>query len=169
MNADTNPMVQPSLSMKNLQQIISTVTGPPWPGRRPGAAGKTTVFGMAERKGNVEAIVTDSLKRTTLYPIVKEHVLPKSTVYTDEFRAYTGLSKAGYKHKRVHHESKVYVSGDVHTNNIEGFWSILKGGITGVYKAVGKKHLQHYVDEYAFRYNHRKDVAPMFLTVLKQI
>ena len=61
------------------------------------------------------------------------------------------------------------MAGDVHTNTIEGFWSLLKGGIAGVYKAVGKQHLQHYVDEYAFRYNHRKDERPMFLTVLEQV
>jgi transposase-like protein len=156
--------------LDNTVELDETYIGARKPGKRGrGAAGKASIFGMAERKGNIEAVVTSDLKRTTLYPIIKEHVLPKSMIYTDEFQAYTGLSQEGYRHKRVHHASKVYVSGDVHTNTIEGFWSLLKGGISGVYKAVGQKHLQHYVDEYAFRYNHRKDEQPMFLTVLKQI
>ena len=90
-------------------------------------------------------------------------------VYTDEYYAYRGLEREGYGHKRVYHADKIYVVGDVHTNTIEGFWSLLKGGLSGVYKAVGKQHLQHYVDEYAFRYNHRKDERPMFLTVLEQV
>jgi transposase-like protein len=163
-------LLDENTKLGNTVELDETYIGAQKHGKRGrGAAGKATVFGMAERKGKVEAIVTDDLKRTTLYPIVKAHVLPKSTIYTDEFCAYNGLSQQGYKHKRVHHAEKVYVTGDVHTNNIEGFWSILKGGIVGVYKAVGKKHLQHYVDEYAFRYNHRKDIQPMFLTVLEQI
>ena len=56
-----------------------------------------------------------------------------------------------------------------HTNTIEGFWSLLKRGINGVYHAVGEKYLQNYINEYAFRYNHRKDDKPMFKTVLAQI
>ena len=134
-----------------------------------GAAGKTSVFGMAERKGNVKAVITSDLKSSTVYPIVKEHVLPKSMVYTDEFPVYDKLAEHGYRHKRVHHASKVYVSGNVHTNTIEGFWSLLKGGISGVYKAVSERYLQAYINEYAFRYNHRKDEMPMFLTMMNRI
>lgn len=137
------------------------------PGR--GSENKKTVFGIVKRKGSLEAVVTNDLKSSTLYPIVKEHVLPKSMVYTDEFPVYNKLSQNGYKHKRVHHASKVYVSGNVHTNTIEGFWSLLKGGIRGVYKAVGQNYLQSYVNEYEFRYNHRKDEQPIFLTVLGKI
>jgi transposase-like protein len=156
--------------LDNTVELDETYIGARKHGKRGrGAAGKASIFGMVERKGDIQAVVTKDLKRTTLYPIIKEHVLPKSMIYTDEFQSYTGLSQEGYGHKRVHHASKVYVSGDVHTNTIEGFWSLLKGGISGVYKAVGQKHLQHYVDEYAFRYNHRKDERPMFLTVLEQV
>ena len=56
--------------------------------------------------------------------------------------------------------------GDAHTNTIEGFWSLTKNGIRGVYHSVSSKYLQHYLDEYAFRYNHRNDVTPMFLSFL---
>jgi len=67
------------------------------------------------------------------------------------------------------HYARVYVCGDVHTNNIEGFWSLLKRGIGGVYHSVGEKYLQSYINEYGFRYNHRKDEKPMFETVLGKI
>ena len=134
-----------------------------------GAGGKTLVFGVAQRKGKVSASPIDNLKSSTMIPIVKERVLPKSMVYTDEYRTYSSLKEHGYKHKRVHHVSKVWVAGDVHTNTIEGFWSALKRGINGVYHAVSVKHLQGYINEYSFRYNHRKDEKPMFLTVLERI
>lgn len=74
----------------------------------------------------------------------------------------------GYQHKRVHHEAKVYVSGDAHTNTLEGFWSLVKRGISGVNHAVSAKYLQSYVNEFAFRTNHRKDEQPMFTTFLNR-
>ena len=90
-------------------------------------------------------------------------------VYTDEFPVYDKLNTQGYKHKRVHHATEVWAIGDAHTNTIEGFWSVLKRGINGVYHAVSKKHLQGYINEYSFRYNHRKDERSMFWSVLKQV
>jgi transposase len=65
----------------------------------------------------------------------------------------------GYEHKRVHHATKVYVSGDAHTNTIEGFWSLTKNGIRGVYHNVGRDYLQSYLNEYAFRFNRRKSLG----------
>jgi len=91
------------------------------------------------------------------------------TLYTDEFSAYDGMSFYVDEHKRVNHGQEQYVNGDAHTNTIEGFWSLMKRGINGVYHAVSPKYLQSYVNEYAFRYNHRNDTEPMFQTVLKQI
>ena len=82
-------------------------------------------------------------------------VLPASIVYTDETPVAAPLAKYGYDHHRVNHSAKVYVSGDVHTNTIEGFWALTKRGIGGVYHSVSEKYLQTYLDEYAFRYNHR--------------
>jgi transposase len=134
-----------------------------------GAEGKTPVVGIAQRNGEVIALTTADVKGSTVYPMIKEHVLPDSMVYTDEFSIYDKLKGQGYNHKRVHHASKVWVVGNVHTNTIEGFWSVLKRGISGVYHAISEKHLQSYVDEYAFRYNHRKDNKPMFVTVLEKI
>ena len=65
------------------------------------------------------------------------------------------LNEMGYKHSRVKHRQGVYVSGDVHTNTIEGFWATVKRGIGGNYHAVSTKHLQSYLDEFCFRYNNR--------------
>jgi transposase-like protein len=134
-----------------------------------GAGGKMPVFGIVQRKGEVSATKVNDLKKSTVYPLIKERVLPQSMVYTDEYPVYDKLKAQGYHHKRVNHGAKVYVSGHAHTNNIEGFWSVLKRGISGVYHAVSEKHLQSYIDEYAFRYNHRKDEQSMFLTILNKI
>jgi transposase-like protein len=134
-----------------------------------GAAGKTPVLGITERKGGVSATRVNDLKSSTVYPLIKKRVLPQSMIYTDEFPMYDKLHRQGYHHKRVHHASKVWVMGNAHTNTIEGFWSVLKRGINGVYHAVSEKYLQSYIDEYAFRYNHRKDEQPMFLTILQKV
>ena len=69
-----------------------------------------------------------------------------------------------------HNETaKEWARGKVHTNSIEGFWSLLKRGIGGVHHSVSEKYLQSYINEYGFRYNHRKDEKPMFLSVLERI
>ena len=90
-------------------------------------------------------------------------------LYTDEFPSYDHMTRLDYNHKRIEHHSEVYVNGNIHTNSIEGFWSLLKRGIGGVYHAVSEKYLQDYINEYGFRYNHRKDEKPMFLTVLERV
>ena len=92
--------------------------------------------------------------------------MPASTVYTDELSVYNVLGSAGYQHSRICHSEKVYVSGDVHTNTIEGFWSLVKRGIGGVYHSVSKKHLQDYLSEYAWRYNRRNEPDSHFEALL---
>ncbi len=79
------------------------------------------------------------------------------------------MSRLGYSHLRIEHNVEEYVRGKTHVNNIEGFWSLLKRGIGGVYHSVSEKYLQSYINEYGFRYNHRKDEKPMFLSVLEKI
>jgi transposase len=105
----------------------------------------------------------------SVLPILKEHVLPATMVYTDELASYNGVERMGYAHHRIPHSAEVYVMGDVHTNTIDGFWSLLKRGISGVYHAVSAKYLPSYLNEYSFRYNHRNDATPMFMTMLKQV
>jgi transposase len=130
---------------------------------------KTPVFGMVERKGQVVAATVPNTKRATIMPRVHKKVLPETTVYTDEYRVYDNLNRQGYRHDRVHHAQEIYVAGDVPTSTIEGFWSLLKRGIAGVYHSVSAKHLQGYINEYAFQYNHRKDERPMFFSFLDRV
>jgi transposase len=130
---------------------------------------KTPVVGMVQRKGQVRAFVAADVKSDTLRGLIKEHVLPSTTVFTDDFRSYNGIGARGYTHRRINHSEKVYVNGDAHTNTIEGFWSLIKRGIGGVYHQVGRHYLQTYLNEYSFRYNRRFDEQPMFLSFLQQV
>lgn len=131
--------------------------------------GKTPVVGLAERTGSVRAFVAQDVSASTLVGLVREHVLPRHLVFTDEFPSYDGLAVRGYIHRRIKHSEKVYVSGTTHTNTIEGFWSLVKNGLRGVYHNVGRHYLQTYLNEYSFRYNRRFDVQPMFLSFIQQI
>ena len=87
-------------------------------------------------------------------------------LYTDELASYHSLPKRGYRHGSVTHGEKIYVSGDVHTNTIEGFFGNLKGGIRGNYHAVSRKWLQGYLNEFAFRYNNRASAGGPFKRLL---
>ena len=120
-----------------------------------GGSEKTPVVGMVERGGNVKA---KAIPNTTYQTLSKELILNVKSgakLYTDEYVSYKGMGRV-YDHKVVKHSSHQYVNGRVHTNTIEGFWSILKRGIFGIYHFTSKKHLQLYVDEFVFRYNTRK-------------
>jgi len=151
-------------------EVDETYIGASKPGKRGrGAGGKMVVFGVAQSKGNVSASIPTSLKSSVVVPLIKRRALPQSKVYTDEFPAYDYLKEHDFKHERIHNTAKVWVIGDTHTNTIGGFWSALKRGINGVYHAVSLTQLQGYINEYSFRYNHRKDEKPMFLTVLERI
>lgn len=134
-----------------------------------GSENKTIVAGAVERKGKVVTRVVPNVKTETLIPFIHEKVLPETLVFTDELRSYNSLKYRGFEHKRIHHEQKVYVVGDIHTNSIEGFWSLVKNGIKGVYHSVSSKYLQTYFNEYAFRYNRRHDTQPMFVSFLEQV
>jgi transposase-like protein len=135
-------------------------------GRPAPGSHKVPVFGMVERGGRVVARVVPDVKSKTLLPHMMERVLPSSTVFTDELNSYNGVRRSGYFHRRCHHAAKIYVSGDAHTNTIEGFWSLVKRGIGGVYHSVSAKHLQSYLSEYAWRYNRRGEGAQKFLDLL---
>ncbi|MFZ0479051.1 MAG: IS1595 family transposase [Terriglobales bacterium] len=150
-------------------EMDETYYGSEAKGTRGRGTTKAPVVGMVQRKGQVRAFVAADVKADTLNGLIKEHVLPKSTVFTDTFRSYNGLSARGYTHERINHSEGVYVVGEVHTNTIEGFWSLVKRGISGVYHQVGRNYLQTYFDEYSFRYNRRFDEQPMFWSFLQQV
>jgi len=131
---------------------------------------KACVVGVVERGGSVVALVASDASHDTLKGIAKEYILPDSTVYTDEWPGYRGFDKInGYQHRRVNHSAGVYVVGTTHTQTIEGFWSLIKRGIGGVYHSVSKKYLQTYLDEYSFRYNRRNSGQPMFTSLLGEV
>src|SRR5258708_1009996 len=147
-------------------------------GKRKGHAGrpmrgdkvKTPVVGLVERKGRVVAKAIPDVTAATLCGKIREFVLPDSTVFTDELHSYNTVGEERrYKHQRINHSSKVYVVGDVHTNTIEGFWSLIKRGIGGVYHQVSQKYLQNYLDEYSFRYNRRDQGNLIFTSILKRV
>lgn len=128
---------------------------------------KTPVMGLLERNGKLAIRVIENTKGESLIPVIESVVKKDSNVFTDEWPGYNRLRKH-YKHKIVNHGSNIYVLGNVHTQNIEGFWSILKRGIYGVYHQVSKKHLPRYCNEFCFRYNTREvNSSERFNSVLK--
>jgi transposase-like protein len=131
------------------------------------AARKQTVFAMVEREGQVHAGVVPDSRRGSVMPKIRERVAPGSVVYTDESSSYLSLRHEGYGHSSVPHGQKIYVRGDVHTNTVEGFFALLKGGILGTYHSVSPHRLESYVNEYVWRYNHRADDAAQFRTLLR--
>jgi hypothetical protein len=119
-------------------------------------AGKTTVIGILERKGRkVRTRVTSDRQKKTMQPFVRENVEAGSQIHSDEFAKFWQMDDE-YVHNMVNH-LRSYVDGNVHTNGIENFWSLLKRGIGDTYVSVEPFHLFRYVDEQAFRYNNRKD------------
>jgi len=152
-------------------EIDETYIGGKAKGKRGrGAENKTVVLGIVERQGRAKGIIIPDVKTKTLIPEVKANVDTNATIYTDDLPSYNDLDNNGFDHKTVAHSEKVYVSaGDIHTNNVEGFWSQLKRSIDGTYHHVTARQLQGYVDEYSFRYSHRNDEKPMFLTMLEQV
>ena len=121
---------------------------------------KTPIFGMVERGGNVVAMKVGDTQGATLIPIVEQFVDKGTTTYTDELKAYNGLSKKGYEHLFVNHGKREYVrANDIHTNGIEGFWAHFKRVVFSTYHCVSKDYLQRYIDEQVYRWNTRKQSA----------
>ena len=115
---------------------------------------KAPVLGMVQRDGKLNAKCVEDVTIKTLTKEIVNYVSDAS-IYSDEWLGYNKL-KMIYDHQFVKHGAKQYVDGKVHTNTIEGFWSLLKRGIVGIYHFVSVKHLQNYVDEFVLRYNTRK-------------
>jgi transposase-like protein len=138
-------------------------------GRRGGTQGKAIVAAVLERGGKVRAKVIDRRRKTQLQALVRENVEPKSALYSDALKSYDGLSEE-YAHQVIDH-AIAYVDGNVHTNGMENFWSLLKRGINGTYVSVEPYHLFRYVDEQAFRFNNRQDMndAQRFSLAVSQI
>jgi hypothetical protein len=123
-----------------------------------GAVGKTTVIGAISRKGNVVCQMIEHTDAKTLNGFVRKTVSGNvDLVSTDENPGYHYLAAGGFPHDTVTHSEGEYVRGKVHTNSIEGFWSLLKRGIVGTYHNVSKQYLPLYLAEFQFRHNNRKN------------
>ena len=131
-----------------------------------GAPGKTIVFGMLERKGDVVTRVVQDVRKATLEAHMLENIKRGSEISTDELKSYRGLAGLGYKHGSVNHSANEWVRGKTHTNSLEGFWSLLKRAIRGTHVHVSGKHLSKYLGEFEFRYNLRKAPEMMFPRLL---
>jgi len=121
-----------------------------------GVGHKMKVLTLVDRStGKAKSVVVDDLKIKTLLPILKANIAAEATVYTDEAMQYDNLGKHFELHDKVNHAAEEYARGDVSTNTVEGYFSIFKRGMKGVYQHCGKKHLHRYAAEFAFRYSNR--------------
>jgi len=117
-----------------------------------GGKNKTAVLGIMERGGKVVTKVIDNTKKKTLQKEVREHALAGSALFTDSLKSYEGLDE--FQHEVIDH-ALAYVDGDVHTNGLENFWSLLKRALKGTYVSVEPYHLFRYLDEQGYRFNNR--------------
>jgi transposase-like protein len=118
-----------------------------------GGMDKEIAFSLVERGGKVRSHHVPSVNAKTLRPILREQIDAATKVYSDDGGARLGTEFA--EHGTVNHSIGEYVRGDIHTNTIEGYFSILKRGINGVYHHVSQQHLKRYLAEFDFRYNER--------------
>lgn len=120
-----------------------------------GPANKRRIVALVERGGNVRTFHVAVADKVNVTKVVRENIAKESRLHTDESRLYTGSEEHFASHETVKHSAGEYVRGDVHTNSAEGFFSIFKRGMTGIYQHCSEKHLHRYLAEYEFRYNHR--------------
>jgi transposase-like protein len=164
---------KPKKSLRGIVEADETyVGGKPRPGNPAGKSGrgapkKTPVFGIVQRGGKVVLTPVPNVKKDTLHNLIADHVYNRSKLFTDDYTSYIGLKKR-YDHRKVIHSKKEYARWDkdgtnVHTNTIEGVFSLVKRAIIGTYHNVSPGKLSLYCDEWAKRYCH-KDIkdAPRF-------
>lgn len=119
------------------------------------AAQKRAIVSLVERGGSVRSFHVGVADKVTVTKIIRTNIHRETRLQTDESRLYFGAKSMFADHETVHHSSGEYVRGDVHTNSVEGFFSIFKRGMKGIYQHCREKHLHRYLAEYDFRYNHR--------------
>ena len=154
--------------LSGIVEADETYVGGKRPGKRGrGAAGKTPVVGIAMRRGGVKAKVIETVEAQTLIPFIQKSVEPGTGVVTDELPAYNHIEGFGFKHTAINHAAGRHVAGRTHTQTIDGFWSQLKRSIDGTHHHVSRKHLQKYVNEFAFRYSNRwQDGSPSIFELM---
>jgi transposase-like protein len=129
------------------------------PKRSDGYAHKNVVLTLVQRGGSARSFHIDSASIANIAPILRENVRRESNLMTDEARHYMEVGREYASHGAVHHAVKEYARGEISTNTVEGFYSIFKRGMKGVYQHCGEKHLHRYLAEFDFRYNTRISVG----------
>jgi transposase len=127
---------------------------------------RPTIFAMVERGGRVRVRVLPSRSKAEIYRAIQENISPDATVYTDEWAMYDALGDNFAAHYKIRHQDGVYARGHVHTQTVEGFFGNVKRGLSGVQHNVSRRWLELYVSEFAFKYNHRDAMHPMFKIML---
>lgn len=123
-----------------------------------GAVNKVAVVGLRERNGKVVGKVMDCTGRYEIHKLIETNVSKKSAIFSDDYTSYKGIAKKGYQHYVVNHSKGEYVRGIAGTNSIESVWANFKRGVYGTYHHLSKKHLQRYVNEFAFKLSNGKSM-----------
>jgi hypothetical protein len=125
------------------------------PKQRTGGAHKNIVLTLVERGGTARSFHVDSTSIADIAPILRQNIRRESRLHTDEARHYKEFGREYAEHGAVNHGCEKYVRGDITTNTVEGFYSIFKRGMKGIYQHCSEKHLHRYLSEFDFRYSNR--------------
>jgi transposase-like protein len=157
--------------LKGIVEVDETYIGGRFHGRGHGYKGnKAVVVGAVEREGQIRLKVIKSPSHYWLHKFIHETTDPKAeAIYTDEAKAYLGIEDSDTRHETVRHAQEEWVNGDVHTNNVESVWSLLKRSVVGTYHKISIKHLDAYLDELEHRFNNRKNKFLFRDTLLKLV
>lgn len=163
-------MKQDSKKLDGIVEADTTYMG----GKNKGKFGfskKSPVMGVVQRGGKIKSKQIPDSQTHTLLGMLRENVKFGSRVITDDTPTYwpNKITRLGLLHDKINHSKEEYVKGDIYTNTIEGFFSQLKRSIDGTYHSISAKHLQSYVDEFAFRYNHRFASVSVFEALLLRL
>ncbi|HVY91008.1 MAG TPA: IS1595 family transposase [Hyphomonadaceae bacterium] len=160
-SGDLSPMGGPQGIVEADETFIGRLEGMPKPDRRGKRGGggaqsyKNTILTLVERGGKARSFHIESTTVAQIVPIVRANIKRESRLMTDEARHYVQVGKWFAEHGSVEHSRDEYVRGDVHSNTVEGYYSIFKRGMKGVYQHCSEKHLHRYLAEFDFRYNNR--------------
>lgn len=150
------PMASGGGTVEVDETYFGNKAGTPPKGKRPSAyQHKFAVLTLVERDGSARSFKVENAKGSTIVPIVRKNVSHEADVFTDGAKAYTRIGIGFAAHGVVDHHRGEYVRGDIHTNTVEGYFSIFKRGMKGIYQHCSEKHLHRYLAEFDFRYTHR--------------
>jgi hypothetical protein len=153
--AEFTPMRGSGQTVEIDETIIGKLEGAPKRLKRGGNQWRNIVLTLVERGGSARSFHIDGTTSGTLLPIIRMNIVRESTLHTDQASWYRALKGDFAKHETVNHEAEEYVRRNVTTNTVEGYYSIFKRGMKGVYQHCSEKHLHRYLSEFDFRYSHR--------------